>query len=69
MISITNDGSYLHIVCSCGHGEQHPADEQRSHIQTFDFELTDDPRVDRLTCHACGTTTDINEGTYYVETT
>lgn len=68
-IIVTKSPSYtdVYIECPhCGHSESHPADEQRSHIQTFDILEWPDPftysrkwvnecyiEESKMKCHVC----------------
>lgn len=46
----------VYVECpNCGHCEQHPVDEQRHHIQTFDIVewVKETPEVSVMKCHPC----------------
>ncbi len=55
--TIDNDEHDIFVNCPhCDHCEQHPIDEQRHHIQTFDLEWLDEENnieVSLMKCHVC----------------
>ena len=57
-ITVQSDEEYVFITCPhCEHWEQHPIDEQRHHIQTFDLKdwlpEVNDKGISLMKCHVC----------------
>ncbi len=55
--TIDNDDNDIFVNCPhCEHWEQHPIDEQRHHIKTFDLKWLDEENnieVSLMKCHVC----------------
>lgn len=59
-VFLENNEKDISIMCpECDQWEDHPIDEQRHHIQNFDYELLneliDGHQVSKMKCHTCKT--------------
>lgn len=56
-ISVVGDGQNVVVTCPhCNHSEEHPVDEQRHHLQTFDVNHwgdVDGIELSFMSCHEC----------------